>query len=110
MNEKIEGFFDVCQERGLTGVQGVLIPAANVKHLMPHQDVIDAVAAGHFHIYAVETIDQGIEMLMGVSAGELDACGKFPANSLNQPVEARLIALAEKRAAFGQPGKTENTQ
>jgi predicted ATP-dependent protease len=103
VNEKIEGFFDLCQARGLTGEQGVLIPSSNVKHLMLRQDVIDAVSAGRFHVYPVETIDQGIELLTGVPAGERDTQGAFPEGSVNQRVEARLIALAERRLALGLP-------
>jgi lon-related putative ATP-dependent protease len=103
VNEKIEGFFDTCRAQGLTGEQGVLIPASNVKHLMLRHDVVAAVAAGQFQVYAVETIDQGIELLTGVPAGEPDDTGEFPAGSVNQRVEARLIALAEKRLAFGVP-------
>jgi lon-related putative ATP-dependent protease len=103
VNEKIEGFFDICRAQGLTGEQGVLIPASNVKHLMLRHDVVAAVAAGQFQVYAVETIDQGIELLTGVPAGERDDTGEFPAGSVNQRVEARLIALAEKRLAFGVP-------
>jgi predicted ATP-dependent protease len=106
-NEKIEGFFDICRAHGLTGEQGVLIPVSNVKHLMLRQDVVDAVAAGQFHVYAVETIDQGIELLTGNGAGERDDTGEFPAGSVNQRVEARLVALAEKRLAFGVPGEGE---
>jgi lon-related putative ATP-dependent protease len=102
-NEKIEGFFDVCQAQGLTGEQGVLIPVSNVKHLMLRQDVVDAVAAGRFHVYAVETIDQGIELLTGIGAGERDDTGEFPTGSVNQRVEARLATLADKRLAFGVP-------
>jgi lon-related putative ATP-dependent protease len=94
VNEKIEGFFDVCRARGLTGEQGVLIPASNVKHLMLRQDVVEAAAAGQFHIYPVETIDQGIELLTGLPAGERDESGHFPEGSINQRVEARLAALA----------------
>jgi lon-related putative ATP-dependent protease len=105
VNEKIEGFFDVCRAQGLTGEQGVLIPASNVKHLMLRHDVVAAVAAGQFQVYAVETIDQGIEILTGVPAGERDAQGEFPAGSVNQRVEARLIALSEKRLAFGVPDR-----
>ena len=81
----------------------MLIPVSNVKHLMLRQDVVDAVAAGQFHVYAVETIDQGIELLTGIGAGERDDTGEFPAGSVNQRVEARLVALAEKRLAFGAP-------
>jgi lon-related putative ATP-dependent protease len=103
VNEKIEGFFDTCRAQGLTGEQGVLIPVSNVKHLMLRQDVVAAVDAGQFHVYAVETIDQGIELLTGIGAGERDDTGEFPAGSVNQRVEARLVALAEKRLAFGAP-------
>jgi lon-related putative ATP-dependent protease len=100
VNEKIEGFFDVCKARGLTGEQGVLIPASNVKHLMLRQDVVDAAAAGQFHIYPVETIDQGIELLTGIEAGEPDVEGKYPEGTVNGIVEAHLTDLAEKLAAF----------
>jgi lon-related putative ATP-dependent protease len=103
VNEKIEGFFDICRAQGLTGEQGVLIPASNVKHLMLRHDVVEAVAAGQFHVYPLETIDQGIELLTGVPAGERDDTGEFPAGSVNQRVEARLVALAEKRLTFGVP-------
>jgi lon-related putative ATP-dependent protease len=103
VNEKIEGFFDICRAQGFTGAQGVLIPAANVKHLMLRQDIVDAVAAGRFQVYPVETVDQGIELLTGVSAGERGEAGEFPAGSVNQRVEARLRALSEKRQAFGLP-------
>jgi len=96
VNEKIEGFFDVCRERGLTGEQGVLIPASNVKHLMLRRDVVDAVAAGKFHVYPVETVDQGIELLTGVPAGERDELGKFPEGSINCRVERRLLDFAER--------------
>jgi predicted ATP-dependent protease len=107
VNEKIEGFFDLCKARGLTGEQGVLIPASNVRHLMLRQEVVDAVAAGKFQVYSVENIDQGIEILTGVAAGERDAGGKFPEGSVNQRVEARLIELAEKRLAAAARQKTE---
>ena len=103
VNEKIEGFFDICRAQGMNGEQGVLIPASNVKHLMLRPDVVEAVAAGHFHVYPVETIDQGIELLTGVPAGEPDETGAFPAGSVNQRVEARLRELAERRLAFGVP-------
>jgi len=105
VNEKIEGFFDLCQARGLRGEQGVLIPASNVKHLMLRRDVVEAVEAGKFHVYPVETIDQGIALLTGLEAGERDGGGNFPEGSVNHRVEGRLIALAEKRRAFGQPSQ-----
>ncbi len=104
VNEKIEGFFDICSKRKLTGTQGVLIPSANVKHLMLHRDVIEAVTAKRFHIYPVETIDQCMQLLTGIEAGECDAQGEFPADSANQRVRTRLIQFAEKRHDFGTSG------
>jgi lon-related putative ATP-dependent protease len=104
VNEKIEGYFGVCAARGLTGDQGVLIPATNVKHLMLRDDVVDAVAAGKFFIYPIETIDQGIEVLTGVPAGEIDDEGNFPAATINGAVQAELKAFAEKARAFGMGG------
>ncbi len=101
-NEKIEGFFDLCNARGLTGDQGVLIPASNVKHLMLRRDVVDAAAAGRFHIYPVETIDQGIELLTGVEAGERDEAGVFKTDSVNDRVQKRLREMAETQMAFSR--------
>jgi predicted ATP-dependent protease len=98
VNEKIEGFFDVCKSRGLNGDQGVLIPASNVKNLMLRRDVVEAVRAGKFRVYAVESIDQGIEILTGLPSGERDSAGNFPKGTVNYSVEARLIELAERRA------------
>ncbi len=103
VNEKIEGFFDVCKTRGLAGDQGVIIPASNVQHLMLRQDVVEAVEAGQFHIYPVQTVDQAMELLTGIPAGEQDEEGNFPEGSINQRVEARLIELAEKQRAFSAP-------
>ncbi|MEW5961231.1 MAG: ATP-binding protein, partial [Chloroflexota bacterium] len=102
VNEKIEGFFDLCRARGLTGEQGVLIPASNVKHLMLREDVIETAAAGRFHIFAVETIDQGLEILTGRPAGERDEAGNFPEGSINRQVEARLVNMAEQLQAFNK--------
>ncbi|MDY7078554.1 MAG: ATP-binding protein, partial [Chloroflexota bacterium] len=100
VNEKIEGFFDVCQARGLTGEQGVIIPAPNVQHLMLRQDVVEAAEAGRFYIYPVRTVDQALELLTGTPAGERDEEGNFSEGSINQRVEARLIELAEKQRDF----------
>lgn len=100
VNDKIEGFFDICSERGLTGDQGVLIPSANRKHLMLRQDVIDAVEAGEFHIYPIETIDQGIEILTEREAGHPDEQGSYPEGTINAMVQARLVEFAEQRARF----------
>ncbi len=106
VNEKIEGFFDLCAERGLTGEQGVLIPDSNIKHLMLRPDVIEAVADGRFRVHPVASIEQGIEILTGLPAGERGADGRFPEDSLNHRVEARLIELAEQRRAFAR-GESE---
>lgn len=108
VNEKIEGFFDICQLQGLTGQQGVLIPATNVKNLMLRQDIIEAVRAEKFHIFPIDTIDTGIEILTGVVAGVRDSNNQYPPGSVNQRVEARLIALAEKRAIFNVRASAES--
>ena len=96
VNDKIEGFFRLCQERGLTGEQGVIIPASNVRNLMLHHEVVAAVQAGRFHVHAVSRIDEGLELLTGVPAGERGVGGAFPAHSLNGLIEARLEQLAER--------------
>lgn len=90
VNEKIEGFFDICNVRGLTGKQGVLIPAVNVKNLMLREDVCRAAAQKKFFIYPVHTIDEAITLLTGIAAGALDKNGQFPKNSVNDKVEKRL--------------------
>ena len=100
VNEKIEGFFDICRQRGLDGSQGVLIPLANVKHLMLRSDVIEAVKAGQFHVYPVAHIDHCLELLTGVPTGERDVKGEFPKDSVNWKICKRLIDLAEKRRSF----------
>jgi lon-related putative ATP-dependent protease len=107
VNEKIEGFFDVCNARGLTGEQGVLIPVSNLPHLMLQKRVIDAVREGRFHIYPVETLDQGIAILTGVPAGEPDAEGNYPEESINGKVVARLAEMAEKRIEFARKMKAQ---
>jgi predicted ATP-dependent protease len=109
VNEKIEGFFDVCDKRGLTGTQGVLIPKANVDHLVLREDVVEAAAARRFFIYPVETIDEGIALLTDREAGERDAEGRYPEGSINGLVEARLVAFATARQAFGARGEAEET-
>ena len=102
VNEKIEGFFDICSKRGLNEKQGVLIPASNVPHLMLRRDVVEAAAAGNFHIYPVETVDQAIELLTGMAAGMADSQGNFPEGSVNRRVADRLKQLAELRRAYGK--------
>jgi predicted ATP-dependent protease len=103
VNEKIEGFFDVCRSRGLTGEHGVIIPAANAQHLMLRPDVVEAAAAGRFRIYAVATADEAIELLTGLPAGERDADGEFPEDSFNRLVARRLDNLAAAWQAFSVP-------
>ena len=102
VNEKIEGFFDICAARGLAGDQGVIIPAANVKHLMLRQDIVSAAASGQFHIHAVTTADQAITLLTGLPAGEADVTGKYPEGTLNQKVAARLNKLANIGKSLAQ--------
>ena len=96
VNEKIEGFFDICRARGLNEEQGVLIPKSNVQHLMLREDVVEAVKNGQFAIYAVDTIDEGIEILTGVKAGERGPDGRFPAGTVNRLVEDKLRSFAER--------------
>lgn len=103
VNEKIEGFFDLCRSRGLTGDQGVIIPAANVPHLMLRQDVVDACRRGMFAVHAVESIDQGMELLTGLPAGQKDERGEWPTGTVNRKVAARLAAFARKAEDMGRP-------
>jgi predicted ATP-dependent protease len=99
---KIEGFFDLCVGRVLTGTQGVMLPRANLPHLVLRDDVTRAIGAGKFHLYAIEAVGQGIEILTGVPAGERDPSGRFPAASVFGRVERRIIEIAERlRAAEG---------
>lgn len=93
---KIEGFFDLCAARGLNGTQGVLIPKANLPHLVLRPDVAAAVAEGRFSIYSIETVAEGIEVLTGLPAGERDQKGRFPAASVFGRVERRIIEIAER--------------
>jgi lon-related putative ATP-dependent protease len=109
VNEKIEGFFDVCRLKGLTGEQGVLIPAANVQHLMLREDVVEAVRREQFRVHAVTTIDEGIEILTGVSAGQREKEGKFPKDSINGRVEAKLRSFAMARHEFLTKSDNERT-
>ncbi|MCR6632680.1 MAG: hypothetical protein NVV74_23030 [Magnetospirillum sp.] len=99
VNEKIEGFFDLCAARGLTGEQGVLIPATNVRHLMLRRDVVEACRQGRFAIYPIATIDQGIELLTGVPAGERDVRGDYPPGTVNRKVLARLATFHRRLEA-----------
>lgn len=100
VTEKVEGFFELCRARGLTGAEGVLIPAANVPHLVLRDEVLAALHEGRFRIHAVERIDEGIELLTGLPAGAPDDAGRFPAGSFDARVAARLEALAARARSF----------
>jgi lon-related putative ATP-dependent protease len=96
VNQKIEGFFEVCLEKGLTGAQGVIIPEANVQNLMLRKEVTDAVRRRRFHIYRVTTVEQGIEILTGVSAGVPDSEGAYPADTVYGRVQRKLKTYLER--------------
>jgi len=100
LNEKIEGFFEICRAKGLNGKQGVLMPASNVRNLMLKEEVVEAVEAGNFHIYPVSTIDEGIEVLTGLKAGQCLEDGSFEPDSVNDRVQKRLATLAETLRDF----------
>ncbi len=100
VNEKIEGFFDLCAARGLDGTQGVVIPAVSVRHLMLREDVVEAAREGRFHIYPVSTVDEAMEVLTGVPAGEADSKGVMPRGSLNQRVASVLADMTAARHAY----------
>lgn len=115
VSRKIEGFFKTCKLLGLTGEQGVIIPETNVRHLMLKQEVIDAVAAGKFHIWSVRTIDEGIEILTGVPAGKADKKGNYPADTINGRAQHRLREIAEAlreehRMAHDEEGDEEDDE
>ena len=102
VNEKIEGFFDICRARGLTGAQGVIIPATNVINLMLREDVVQAARDGQFHIWPVSTIEEGLHLLTGIPAGALDAHGEYPAGTVHHAVMSRLQELATELKNFGE--------
>jgi predicted ATP-dependent protease len=99
-NYKIEGFFDVCNERGLTGEQGVIVPASNVQHLMLREDVVEAVRQGRFKVYSVSTVDEALELLTDAQAGTRGPDGAYPPDSINGLVQAQLTRFAERLRAF----------
>jgi lon-related putative ATP-dependent protease len=105
INQKIEGFFDICRLKGLTGGQGVLMPRSNLRNLMLRPDVIDAVREGRFHIYAVSTVNEGIEVLTGTPAGERGADEHYPENSVNGLVEKTLLRYAELQKQLAARGR-----
>ncbi len=107
VNEKIEGFFDICVRRGLTGDQGVVIPHANVKHLMLRRDVIDAVERGVFSIYPAETIEDAVTVMTGIHAGLRDEDDEFERGTVFQRVDDRLAEFALAQASFGKSDDAE---
>ncbi len=108
VNEKIEGFFDICKARGLTGEQGVLIPDSNVHNLMLRDDVREAVAAGQFSVYAVSHIDEGIEILTGIAAGELQEDGSYPKGTINYRIVQRIDEMAERLRTYNTPAPQDS--
>ncbi len=110
VNEKIEGFFDVCSKTGLTGDQGVIIPAANVRHLMLRRDVVEACEAGRFRVYPVVTVDDALEILTGVQPGQEDESGDFPEDSLNARVLGQLLEFAIIAEGFAKFVKVEGDE
>ena len=100
VNQKIEGYFDLCASRGLNGMQGVMIPKANEQHLMLNPKILDAVSSGTFHVFSVTTIDEGIELLTGIPAGSREQDGLYTMGSINRKVDDRLLAYAEARRKY----------
>lgn len=109
-NQKIEGFFDVCRIRGLTGEQGVLIPASNVQHLMLREDVVQAVADDKFVVHAISDIDQALELLTGVPAGQPDEDGKYPDGTVNGLVQRKLADIASRLHESTMPPRDRDGQ
>ena len=109
VNEKIEGFFEICKLKGLDGKQGVMIPESNIQNLMLKEEVIEAAKAGKFHIYSAKTIDEGIEILTGIEAGKKQADGTYPKGTINYFVDKKLREMAEKLKEFSLSEKKQLT-
>jgi lon-related putative ATP-dependent protease len=110
VNEKIEGFFDTSRKRGLNGEQGVIVPARNVVNLMLNAEVRSAIQQGLFHVYAVNTIDEGLELLTGMTAGELQEDGTYPEDSIHGRVAARLKEISEQLRERGEEEEEDKRQ
>jgi predicted ATP-dependent protease len=108
VNYKIEGHFDICRLKGFAPGQGVMIPRANVRNLMLRADVVDAIKAGKFRIYAVGTVDEGIEVLTGVSAGARNGDGSYPEGSVNDRVQKKLQSFTEQQKKLAAPDNQRN--
>jgi predicted ATP-dependent protease len=102
VNEKIEGFFKSCQKRGLSGKQGVLIPAKNIRHLALNHDVVEATQAGKFSVFGVTKIEEALELLTGLPAGDIDSKGQYPPESIFGRVAKRLTELANIASEWGE--------
>ncbi len=107
MNEKVEGFYYVCKAHGLTGDQGVIIPHQNVRNLMLKREIVEAIRDGKFHIHPAETIDQTVEILTGMEAGERDSDGRFKEGTVNYLVDKRLKELVEEFRKLAAREKAE---
>jgi predicted ATP-dependent protease len=107
VNEKIEGFYEVCREKGLKGKQGVLIPESNIKNLMLKDEVIKAVKDKKFHIYAIKNVDEGIEILTGLKAGKRLASGKFPKDTINFKVSKKIKEFNSRLSKLSDLGEKE---
>ncbi|MHA2149684.1 MAG: Lon protease family protein [Candidatus Thorarchaeota archaeon] len=103
INEKIEGFYELCKAKGLTGHQGILIPKANILNLMLSDEVVEAVSADSFHIYAIESVDEGIELLTGVPAGRRQENGTYPKGTINASVDDSLLRMAKIMERYQSP-------
>lgn len=110
VNEKVEGFFDICKARGLDGEHGVLIPAANVKHLMLREDLRDAAGRGLFHVYPVSSIDEVMALLTGLEPGQADDEGKYPTATVNGRVQSRLDELNRLRLSFARSARSQDDE
>ena len=108
VNQKVEGFFDVCNQRVLTGDQGVVVPASNIQHLMLRDDIVEAVKAGRFKAYAVSTIDEALELLTGIAAGKRGPDGAYPPDSLNGRVQSQLTEFARRLQSFARQSQDSN--
>jgi predicted ATP-dependent protease len=107
VNEKIEGFYKTCKAKGLKGDEGVMIPRSNVQHLMLNEEVVEAVRQGRFHIYPVSTIDEGIEILTGVNAGQLKKDGSYDPSTVNYRVNKRLAEMTQRMATLIRSSRLE---
>jgi len=110
VNYKIEGFYNVCKAKGLTGDQGVIIPKLNERNLMLNDEVVQAVQSGQFHIWSVTDVDEGIEILTGIPAGKAAEDGSYPEGSVNFLVDQRLQAMVESMRRFSGPRDKNDVQ